>query len=87
MRSLRQTIWKAAREVRTDEYSGACKEQENYVIETRRWLHAHPELGTKETETTAFIKAQLEELGIPVETFDGITGCIGTIEGGKPERR
>lgn len=61
-----------------------AKEQENYVIETRRWLHAHPELGTKETETTAFIKAQLEELGIPVETFDGITGCIGTIEGGKP---
>lgn len=61
-----------------------AKEQENYVLETRRWLHAHPELGTEEVETTAFIKAQLEALGIPVQTFDGITGCVGTIEGGKP---
>ena len=25
-----------------------AKEQEAYIIECRRWLHAHPELSTKE---------------------------------------
>ncbi|MCI8453164.1 MAG: amidohydrolase [Lachnospiraceae bacterium] len=61
-----------------------AKEQEQYVIECRHHLHAHPELGTEEVKTTEFIKAELEKAGIAVQTFDGITGCIGTIEGGKP---
>lgn len=60
-----------------------AKAQEDYVIKCRHWLHAHPELSTKEVETTRFIKAELEGMGIPVQTFDGITGCIGTITGGK----
>ncbi len=55
-----------------------------YVVATRRHLHKHPELSTKEYETTAFIKAELEKLGIEVQTFDDITGCIGTIRGAKP---
>ena len=29
--------------------------QEDYVIACRRHLHMHPELGTKEVETTKFI--------------------------------
>ena len=61
-----------------------AKEQESYIIESRHWLHAHPELGTQEVETTRFIKEQLEGMGIPVETFDGITGCVATIQGGQP---
>ena len=63
--------------------SQLAKEQESYVIECRRFLHAHPELGEHETETTRFIKEQLEEMGIPVQTFEGITGCVGTIQGKK----
>ena len=59
-------------------------EQQNYIIETRRHLHAHPELGEHEVETTRFIKGQLESIGIPVQLFEGITGCVGTIKGGKP---
>lgn len=59
-------------------------EQQDYIIETRRHLHAHPELGEHEVETTRFIKGQLESIGIPVQLFDGITGCVGTITGGKP---
>ena len=59
-------------------------EQQNYIIETRRHLHAHPELGEHEVETTRFIKGQLESMGIPVQLFEGITGCVGTITGGKP---
>lgn len=63
--------------------SQLAKEQESYVIECRHFLHAHPELGEHETETTRFIKEQLEEMGIPVQTFEGITGCVGTIQGKK----
>ena len=61
-----------------------AKEQENYVIETRRYLHAHPEVGEHEVETTRFIVGELEKLGVPVETFEGITGCVATIQGGQP---
>ncbi|MBQ8647647.1 MAG: M20/M25/M40 family metallo-hydrolase, partial [Oscillospiraceae bacterium] len=61
-----------------------AKLNEEYVVATRRHLHKHPELSTKEYETTAFIKAELEKLGIEVQTFDDITGCIGTIHGAKP---
>lgn len=61
-----------------------AKEQEAYVIQCRRHLHAHPELGTEEVETTRFIKTELENMGIFVQEFDGITGCVGIIEGGQP---
>ena len=61
-----------------------AKEQERYVIETRHWLHAHPEVGEHEVETTRFIAGQLKEMGIPVQTFEGITGCVGTIQGAQP---
>ncbi len=60
--------------------------QEEYILEQRRWLHAHPELGGKEFETTGHIAAELQKAGIEVETFDDITGCVGTIKGGKPGR-
>ena len=61
-----------------------AKEQEAYVINCRRWLHAHPELGCQEVETTRYIKEQLESMGIPVHTYEDITGCVATIEGGHP---
>lgn len=64
----------------------AAKALEPDIIAYRRHFHAHPELGEKEVETTRFIKAELEKMGIPVQTFDDITGCIGTIEGGLPGR-
>ncbi len=57
---------------------------EEHIIDMRRRLHRHPELGCEETETTAFIVSELREIGIPVITFDDITGCIAVIEGGKP---
>ena len=39
-------------------------QQKDYVIETRRYLHAHPELGCEEVETTKFIQAELEKIGV-----------------------
>ena len=61
-----------------------AKEQESYVIQCRHYLHSHPELSTKEVNTTRFIKEELENMGVEVQEFEGITGCVGTIKGDKP---
>ena len=58
-------------------------DEKAYILEQRYWLHAHPELGREEKNTTAHIAAELERMGIPVQTFPDITGCIGTIQGTK----
>ena len=64
----------------------SAKAREQDVVSWRRWLHAHPELGCCETATTAFIAERLKEMGVEVQTFPDITGCIGTIRGGQPGR-
>ena len=51
------------------------------TIADRRHLHAHPELSFSEQETSAFIKARLDALGIPW-TGMADTGVVGMIEGG-----
>ena len=61
-----------------------AKEQESYVIQCRHYLYSHPELSTKEVNTTRFIKEELEKMGVEVQEFEGITGCVGTIKGDKP---
>lgn len=61
-----------------------AKEQESYVIQCRHYLHSHPELSTKEVNTTRFIKEELEKMGVEVQEFEGIIGCVGTIKGDKP---
>ena len=59
---------------------------EGHILDLRRELHRHPELACEEKQTTAIIVSELREIGIPVITYDDITGCIGVIEGGKPGR-
>ena len=54
------------------------------IIADRRYLHQHAELSYQEFETTAYIVAELEKLGIPVQTFTETPGCIATIKGGQP---
>ncbi len=56
------------------------------MIANRRYLHQHPEVSYKEFETTSFIKAELDKLGIPHES-PLETGCVGIIEGGRPSDR
>ena len=34
----------------------------SYILEQRRWLHVHPELGTKEYKTTEHIVNELKIL-------------------------
>ena len=37
------------------------------IIKTRRWIHQHPELSTKEFETQKFIEKKLKSLGLKTE--------------------
>ena len=56
----------------------------DYILTQRHYLHAHPELGRCEVNTTAHIVEELKKLGIEVQTFKDITGCVGIIKGGYP---
>jgi len=66
-----------------EEIRRLANETHNNVIETRRHLHAHPELSFKEYETAAFVKNRLDEMGIPWQAMAG-TGIVGLIKGEKP---
>ena len=54
------------------------------MVAIRRDLHAHPELAFKETRTAGVVAAALGRLGIPHQTGIGVTGVVGTIQGGSP---
>lgn len=55
------------------------------VVEVRRHLHANPELSFKEYETSAFVKKQLDELGVPWKAVAN-TGVLATLTGKLPSK-
>ena len=59
---------------------------QNYLIEKRRWFHAHPELSGKEFHSSAAIKQELDKLGISWRPCGLDTGILATITGAKPGR-
>lgn len=54
------------------------------LIEIRRDIHAHPELGFEEVRTAGVVARELARLGISHQTQVGKTGVVGLIEGGRP---
>ena len=56
------------------------------VTRNRRHLHAHPELSFKEFETSAFIKARLDEMGVAWQPMAG-TGVVAIITGKQPSEK
>ncbi|MCX7033834.1 MAG: amidohydrolase [Arenimonas sp.] len=54
------------------------------VVEWRRDIHQHPELGNRETRTAALVAAHLKALGIETTTGVAHTGVVGVLVGGKP---
>jgi len=54
------------------------------VVETRRHIHEHPELGEREVETAKLVAARLRELGLEVREGVAKTGVVGILKGGQP---
>ena len=57
---------------------------EPHVIANRRYIHQHPELSNRETETAAYIAEHLRALGLEVRTGVAKTGVVAVLRGGKP---
>lgn len=55
----------------------------DYVIKCRRTIHKFAEVGPMEYKTSAFIKSQIEELGLPYEKA-GETGVVAILDTGRP---
>ncbi len=53
----------------------------DWLVETRRQLHMHPEICYEEFETTRLISDVLTGLGLEVKLFDDMTGVVGLIRG------
>ncbi|MGV3503946.1 MAG: M20 metallopeptidase family protein [Adhaeribacter sp.] len=56
------------------------------VVALRRHLHAHPELSFQEFQTAAFVKEQLQQLGLQPQTM-ATTGLVALIEGRNPGKK
>jgi amidohydrolase len=54
------------------------------VIEWRRFIHQHPELGNREIKTAKFIEDHLRQLGMEVRTGIAKTGVVGILKGSQP---
>jgi amidohydrolase len=54
------------------------------IIEWRRDIHEHPELGNFETRTAALVAKHLMALGMEVKTGIAKTGVVGLLKGAKP---
>ncbi|HYF77507.1 MAG TPA: amidohydrolase [Symbiobacteriaceae bacterium] len=67
-------IWRLARAVHP------------FAVEARRQFHRNPELSFEEKETSAYITAQLDAMGVPYTAGIGGYGIKAVIEGGKPGR-
>jgi amidohydrolase len=57
---------------------------EDKVIEWRRDIHQHPELGNQETRTAGLVAEHLRSLDMKVKTGVAVTGVVGLLEGSKP---
>jgi len=54
------------------------------LLEWRRHLHANPELGNREVETSKFVAERLRAMGLAPRTGVARTGVVAVIEGGRP---
>ena len=70
-----------------DPARAAASEVNAQVIAWRRDIHQHPELGNRETRTSAIVAAHLKSLGMDVQTGVAKTGVIGMLKGARPGPR
>ena len=56
------------------------------VVETRRHLHAHPEVSWQEQATTHFVRDRLAAAGLRVDPCPTETGAVAFLDTGRPGR-
>ncbi len=61
----------------------ATSSVEQQVINWRRDIHQHPELGNEEYRTAKLVAKHLKSLGMDVQTGVAKTGVVGILRGGK----
>jgi amidohydrolase len=54
------------------------------LVDTRRDIHRHPELGNREVRTGALVAERLRALGLEVRHPVARTGVVGILKGGRP---
>ena len=57
-----------------------AKQLQPELVENRRWLHRHPELGFDLTETCAFVEEKLKAMGYAPQRMSK-TGIVATVAG------
>lgn len=62
------------------------EEMKDWLIEIRRTIHMHPELGFEEVKTSKLVAEWLQRFGLQVRKGMAGTGVVGLLEGGKPGR-
>jgi amidohydrolase len=68
-----------------DRIDGIAAEIHPAIVEIRRDIHRHPELGFRETRTAGLVADRLRALGFDdVRTGIGKTGVVGVLEGARP---
>ena len=65
-----------------EEAKKEAKEISDWIIELRRELHRHPELMYEEVKTSALVRRELDNLGIPYKSPSAKTGVLASIGNG-----
>ena len=61
-------------------------EMKDWLVDIRRTIHRHPELGFEEVETSKLISEWLQKFGLEVKRGMAKTGVVGLLKGKKPGR-
>jgi len=67
-----------------DEIRGLAENFHRDMVNLRRDIHAHPELGFQEVRTAAVVGAALADMDLAVRTGVAETGVVAVIEGARP---
>ncbi|UCS94749.1 amidohydrolase [Echinicola marina] len=70
-----------------DKVKALAGEYLDQITQNRRHIHAHPELSFEEYKTSAFVAAQLKEMGITSIEKKADTGLVALIEGKNPSKK
>nr|WP_298128654.1 M20 family metallopeptidase [uncultured Pseudoxanthomonas sp.] len=65
----------------------ALEQAQPNLVQWRRDIHQHPELGEQETRTAKLVADHLRALGLTVRTGVGKTGVVAVLKGAKPGPR